>query len=166
MGTNSPHSPLSPFDPETFVRRMIPLARHEDDIISTVQPSPDGNAKVAQDVMGWVDLHQNASGLWCGRDSTRYQDKVYYREDATVPEYLSRIEAAWDVVIRLLSLGLFVQVTHRGWYAECQILHGEEPILVMYAETPPLAICMAAASYIEKFGTLGGLEEFLTDPEE
>lgn len=101
-------------------------------------------------------------------NSSRETDREVAREvmgffNGRISRYTSDISAAWSVVDKLVSFGLFVSVISRGGNSSCTLSIGQDDLLDMCCRSPELAICHAAIHYVRTYGKLSGLREFL-DP--
>lgn len=98
------------------------------------------DALVAEKVMGWRPPSEDVADLW-------ERSKVWYSPETAsaehLPDYSSDIADAWEVVEKLESedpgyFNLSV-TTPPGWYVTFV-----DPDSCAYADTAPLAICLAA----------------------
>ena len=104
----------------------------------TEQEHQQLDARVAEQVMGWIGLRQEASGWFTGFSPNG--------GGGWVPSFSSEIEAAWQVAKKLREQGarLSIMAVHEGWIAyvgACEISRCKQ-----VSE----AICRAALAWAER----------------
>jgi hypothetical protein len=89
-------------------------------------------------LQGWVKLPLPAVPNW--QRPTKDGTKCLY---GSLPDYAGQICTAWQLVDEIMEscFGVLIGTSHEGTF--CQILQEDQPEIIEYADTAPLAICEA-----------------------